>query len=276
MGKIDTQIVNLNAKVEDNELKALCTKFLKNTSEKGKSNAENVLRELENFVSGLPKEEINKGNLPAISEEFDKKLFFGPESDAPDLKGHRLSVSKDPEDSKYSVRIEDRVYPAKPKADSKYVPYSENGEDWVRLDIASLSKRLGVSRKEIQKTVKDDVDGAKLRQLIQDHLRIRKYSRALDDFLRDEPLGKGEFDFLETVTKFSRELAKAGFYYYKDNENKESAIMHPDFPAADLKYLKSYFEKAIEKKRLANGEIKRPTLEELVKTIKDLFTSETY
>lgn len=91
-----------------------------------------------------------------------------------------LSADRDPK-NKYAVKTDGYIYKSKPLETDEYIPYSENNQDWVLINIKSLSHRTGIPEKEIKSAAIDDPTGANLSKKITD--RMSTIKKEIDDYI---------------------------------------------------------------------------------------------
>lgn len=113
------------------------------------------------------------------------ELFLGNAMPLPDSKGTetaRISLCPDKKidaKDKFAVATDGYIYYErppnrylKPSARYLYVPYSaDGGRTWLLLNKASLSKRLSIDPKVIDKAVKGDRNGEQLKKLINEQIK---------------------------------------------------------------------------------------------------------
>lgn len=186
---IKDEINGLAAKIHDPQLKELCTAFAKRCQrfEPGKPHFDNIKKERDLFLSKLPwiANTITTGAPPReritqITEEKrlgNKTLSFGKAmtlARSPGEAAARLHIMEDPtcdDKGKFAIKTDGYLYYTRPKADRYHVPYSEDGEQWVLLNIQSLSKRTSLTPKEIRHREELDLSGENLKTLIDNQMK---------------------------------------------------------------------------------------------------------
>lgn len=231
-------VSKLEKEVKDPELQKFCSNLYNNLLKSGfneKDSLKTILQnELENFVSLLPKEPIkNQAKLKG----FDHSFFKGKASKLSDSNGeeaNRISFVSD--NKRYAIKTDGYLYPGKPKADSSYVPYSENGKDWIRLNIDSLSKRFSIPANDIKKAAKDPTGDA-LKTLIQSKMppptrsKLQDKNNIVKEYFQINTISE---NYVKTVNEFADNLVNNGFYYDK----KDDALKNLHYPDRTFDYWK--------------------------------------
>lgn len=88
-----------------------------------------------------------------------------------------------------AVRTDGYFYRQKPRADDGFVPYSDDGQNWIRLHVVSLGGLSGLDEKEIIRAAATKDNGEALRSLIKGQ-RLNEKTDAHYDIVPDN-LGRG-------------------------------------------------------------------------------------
>jgi hypothetical protein len=308
---IKDEINGLAAKIHDPQLNELCTVFAKRCQrfEPGKPHFDNIKKERNLFLSKLPwmANTITTGAPPReritqITKKKDlgqKTLSFGKAmtlARSPGEAAARLHIMEDStcdDKGKFAIKTDGYLYYTRPKADRYHVPYSEDGKEWVLLNIQSLSKRTSLTPKEIRNRAEWDLSGENLKTLIDNQMKkiiqgqqeFSKYFAYAHQLIQSAELAVNEKSAAYKLPEGEAENSdwqsssiKPPKGAFSIDDEIHHSFTQPDFVDQDLQKTAMQFEKklrAMEKKfqqetdLLGGSELKDLLLEEFDRFRKD-------
>jgi hypothetical protein len=169
--------------MHDIHLKKLCKKFIDKCKTLSVDNnfLVNISKERDALIAKLP---LLKKGVP-VREKIIESQKFGNKtlvhaaamplslSGSPGRKAVRLNVlGNEDQKHRFFIKTDGHLYLSRPKGDRFHVPYSEDGgQNWVLLNVHSLSKRLlNISAEEIRRKAGEDENGGALSVLIKQNV----------------------------------------------------------------------------------------------------------
>lgn len=122
--------------------------------------------------------------------------------------------------NRFAIKTDGYIYHSKPKATDKFVPYTQDGQSWILLNLDSLHYRTGVSKEAIKEAV-NSPDKKALDKLINTEKFYHERAAYESKYLEDHPEILADITAKEEQESQKRELDDAveSFRKYAGSDN---------------------------------------------------------